>query len=506
MMALPVMQSPPSTQLPESSQDHPPISLHFGAIDPIQFDSTRIFDRAQNTEQVFDMLSINPEIGVRTSTPSSTNTFNLNFSAPLQNVSTVAVQQSTNENISHFILDQTSPTTSTECNDIVYQKEATNIVKDLTEIKQHDYEIANLLQVEKVRNHELSVKVTQQHSTIEALKRELGEIRQCANATAELQQQINAHAQTVNILVGEKSDLTAKLQQKNQRIAEYESESVELQGRLKASRHRVSELEKDLNTLTQSHQKYDGSQQALCAELETLQDENKNLKRMHQEVCDENTEVQHQLTLKLQEIDELKNVISIKNSELEMARIRLTQLNGDDFMQPNGTPNTDKSQQDQRLINTERQIIELQNMISDLTNDRDRTQQQYQTYVQHLTNETTTMTRRIQELSKANEKLIKREESLVNHVQELEKQMQKQLSTQRRLAALRDDDKSKPDDTEKIDIVAEHSHTKDEINTIQEKLNIAEKEKSDLNVSFENFKMITRANSIGFDCICFIII
>lgn len=459
------------------------INMHFGAINPVQFDSEKVFDQSGASAIPFDPQSIYPEASLSGAFMPSLNN-NECLSMPPQ------IMQSSQPAIETFpqftSFNQLNPPISTAFNDVAPSKQKIQAATDSAQVEHRNQELANLLQVEKVRNHELSVKVTQQHSTIETLSKELDEFRKQANTIQELHRQVNAHIQTVNILVGEKSDLTAKLQQKDQRITEFESECVELQGRLKASRHRVSELEKDLNTLTQSHQKYDGSQQALCTELETLQEENKRLKRLHQEACDENTEVQHQFALKAKEIDELKNVIVSKSSELEMARVRLEQLSGGDVIQSNELPSTEQSQQSQRLLDSERQIIELQNMISELTNDRDRTQQQYQTYVQHLTSETATMTQRIQELTRANEKLTKREESLVNHVQELEKQIQKQLSTQRRLAALRDEENAtKTEDSTKDGGAGRNgsSQAKEELHTLRERIKAFEKEKSDLNVS-----------------------
>lgn len=498
--------------------------MHFDAIDPTpNFDTTKIFDQHSPAEK---LLGSQSEIALNvTSTAPVNSVTNLPqptqasqhlqhlFGAPVNNIANVPQSMSQAEPFPQFSNFSQTPasafgqiqqqptyppmsnafsnalqqephmTTASQVNAVAATAAAAAPVAgtDLPQFEQRNQELANLLQVERVRNHELSVKVTQQHSTIEELSRELEQFRRNSQTIQELQQQVNAHIQTVNVLVGEKSDLTAKLQQKDQRIAEYESQCVELQGRLNASRHRVSELEKDLNTLSQSHQKYDGSQQALCTELETLQEDNKRVKRLHQEACDENTEVQHQLALKTKEIDELKNVITAKNSELEMARVRLEQLTGGDLT--NEQPSQVQSnQKDQQILDSERQIIELQNMISELTNDRDRTQQQYQTYVQHLTSETTTMTQRIQELIKANEKLTKREESLVNHVQELEKQIQKQLSTQRRLAALRDDD-DRPKTDETITQSDSTPQPNDELNALREKLSAIEKEKADLNVN-----------------------
>lgn len=464
------------------------INVHFNAIDPTPFDSTKIFDQHTPAE---NLLGSQSEIALNVVTAPVNN--NVNLPQPTQTSQTIhhaetfphfssfnQPQQIPFQQYSNAFSETVQPNLETQ----VANQTMSHAVSNLANLEQHNQELANLLQVEKVRNHELSVKVTQQHSTIEELSRELGQLQQTGQTVQELQQQVNAYIQTVNILVGEKSELTAKIQQKDQRLTEHESQCVELQGRLNASRHRVSELEKDLNTLAQSHQKYDGSQQALCTELETLQEDNKRMKRLHQEACDENTEIQHQLALKTKEIDELKNIITAKSSELEMARVRVEQLTGGDLTQPNELPNVHQNQKDQQILDSERQIIELQNMISELTNDRDRTQQQYQTYVQHLTNETATMTQRIQELIRANEKLTKREESLVNHVQELEKQIQKQLSTQRRLAALRDDEKPKTDEPTKDNGQSDSTpQAKEELVALREKLSAIEKEKADLNVS-----------------------
>lgn len=481
------IQSVPQPQLQQQQQhQQQQINMHFGAFDPTPFDSTKIFDQHSPVENLVGSQS---EIPMNVTAPANLGT---NVPQSLHAVDTYPqfsnfnqTQQPSFQALSSAFSETSQLFMSVQPNhESQMSQMSQTAAADLAYSEQCNQELVNLLQVEKVRNHELSVKVTQQHSTIEELSRELSQFRQNGQTVEQLQQQVNAHIQTVNILVGEKSDLTAKLQQKDQRLNEYESQCVELQGRLNASRHRVAELEKDLNTLAQSHQKYDGSQQALCTELETLQEDNKRIKRLHQEACDENTEIQHQLALKTKEIDELKNIISARGSELEMARVRLEQLTGGDLTQTNDTPNANQHH-NQQLLDSERQIIELQNMISELTNDRDRTQQQYQTYVQHLTSETTTMNQRIQELTKANDKLIKREESLVNHVQELEKQIQKQLSTQRRLAALRDDDKPKTDDANKESGQSDSTTlVKEELNALRKQLNAIEKEKADLNVGF----------------------
>lgn len=370
------------------------------------------------------------------------------------------------------------------------------IGNDGNSAEQRIHDLTSLWQVEKLRNQELSVKVTQQHAEIEKLRHEVNTRNDADSNIAatvdKLRHDLSAHVQTVNVLVDEKADLMAKLMRCQQQVAEFESANIELQGRLNASRHRVNDLEKDLSTLEKSHLKYDGSQQALCTELETLQDENRQLKRSKQEACDETAEVHNQLQLERKEVEELKATLDVRNKELDMARVRLEQMTAGDLIRTDVSEVHD-SQTDQQKLDAERQIIELQNMISELTGDRDRTQQQYQTYVQHLTKESSTQQQRIQELTKSNEKLTKREQSLVQHISELERQFQKQISTQQRLAALRDEEPSADASKQST---TNNAGANDQINALQSKLAALEKERNDLNVC--TFSRKVKSNELIF--------
>lgn len=472
------------TNIAEMQQQHQ-ITMHFNAIDPLQFDSTQQFDNIASPEQI----NIQSNLDITTTKLPIAN-------MPPQDTIHQHVQPPIFHSFSNF--NQTEAKLDHQSFQTLLQQPNQNIYEiapdvnvsnsiphpNIRQLEGQNQKLTNLLQVEKIRNHELSLKVTQQHTTIDELTRQLEHFKNNNNNTIQdIQRELNAHVQTVNILVGEKADLIAKLQQKDQRINDFESQAIELQGRLNASRHRVAELEKDLNTLSQSNRKIDGStEQALASQFEQLQNENKRLQRLHQDVSVENTEINYQLTLKMKEINELKNSLSLKSNELDIVRVRLEQLNDGETIKSGVNAIDQQHQQDQRGLDTERQIIELQNMISELTNDRDRIEQQYKTYVQHLTDETNTMNQRIQDLTKTNEKLTKREVSLVDHVRELEKQIQKQISTQHRLAALREENKL---DTSHSNEFSENTNVliNDEVKALQNKLEAYEKEKSELIVS-----------------------
>lgn len=299
-------------------------------------------------------------------------------------------------------------------------------------------DIRSQLEVERMKNHELNGKVMQQQRQIDDMNLALRQAYEHMQQMPAMKNNSDALQQTVDVLVKEKSDLTAKLQQKEQIIIEQDSGITELKSRLGASRHRVAELEKDLNTIKASHAKNNECQQGINSELDLLKTENERLKQLYQDVCSENTEIQHQLSKKIKSIGEIEQRFEAKCKELEMAQLYLQQLTSSSTLETSSLSRDAADEHNQQQSNTNRQIIELQNIVSELTNDRDASQQQYQTYVHHLNGEMGTLTQKNQELTKQIDKLSKREESLVDHVRELEKQIQKNISVQQRLTALED--------------------------------------------------------------------
>lgn len=295
----------------------------------------------------------------------------------------------------------------------------------------------HLLQDEKQRNNDLHAKVGQQQTVIESLQANLQQAQSqqrndIAKDTVEvekLQAELASHTKTISILVAERGEQQAKISQSQQEATVSIATIEELQGRLNASRHRVNELEKELNTLDTSQKLFDQSRQTLCTEIENAQDEIKRLLKLNQDANDEMTNVQHQLTVKTKELDSLRNELQQKNGDIELFKVRVEQLTSGDVVQSN---DAGQLNQDEKLA-LEKQITELQNTVSVLSGEGERIEQQYQTYVQHLVKETTALTQRVEELVEANERATKREESLLSHIQDLERQIQKQISTQQKL-------------------------------------------------------------------------
>lgn len=295
-----------------------------------------------------------------------------------------------------------------------------------------DARLEEELNVERHRNHELSVQLLNKSSHIEELKNEIQRLRieNSTKVTMEigpLQEQLNAHVQTIGVLVGDKAELIASLNKFQGLAKEKINEVEELQGRLSASRHRVQLLEKDIGSIKSSHDKYDSSQQRLCTELEGAQEELRTLKKQIDDTVDERAELKQKLSIKSKEIDRLDAELTATKSDLNISQLRVEQFSAGDVIESDTKIET-LSQQKNFF---EQQVHELQKMVQQIGSDRDQASQQYQNYVQQLTKESATLAQKIQEYAVDNERLAKREDSLVKHVGDLERQIQQQIAKQK---------------------------------------------------------------------------
>jgi len=117
--------------------------------------------------------------------------------------------------------------------------------------------------------------------------------------------------------------------------------------------------------------------------------------------------------------DELQQQHATKCNELDMAQLRLRQLS--DESNVNADNRIETLTQTQYMY--EQQIRDLQQMVSQLTQDKEQAAIQYQNYVANL-NE------RNSELGEECSQLKERERQLVEHVSGLEREIQKNLTLQ----------------------------------------------------------------------------
>lgn len=321
------------------------------------------------------------------------------------------------------------------------------------------------LNAELVKNNELVGQMSKQNGIIEELQSELHKTKlensTKTNVDAEsLKGQLDAHAQTIRILVGEKAELTAALTKYQNLAHGNASEVEELQGRLNASRHRVSVLERDIGNMKSSHEKYDTTQQKLCDELEQCQEEIKKFKKTVLDAEEEIAELKRSSSLKSEKMGVLEQELKKKNSELELSKLRVEQLSIGDVIESAGRLENLSTEK----VFFEQKTQELEALIQQLNADRDQSSQQYQNYVQQLNQEISKLAQQLQEYVAENERLSKRDQGLVKHVGDLERQIQQQFNKQKK----------------NNEVVV----TSEEVDTLKSRCDVLEAEKAQYEVGF----------------------
>ncbi|CAM4895542.1 unnamed protein product [Rotaria socialis] len=198
----------------------------------------------------------------------------------------------------------------------------------------------------------------------------------------QLQEQLEIHVQTIGMLVAEKSDVSAKLGQSFKQLERKQGEMDELHGRLKASRERVQELEKQISNSTSNLQKRELAAKEFDKENDRLKIENirqsQSIEDLKQSINELNEKLHNrqtlvdQLTIQLEEskqqcqkpnetsviekqLNELKQTIEFKDSQIEEISSSINRMR------------SDNEQFQQYNINMQNHIKELNQQIVQLT-------------------------------------------------------------------------------------------------------------------------------------------
>ncbi|XP_046999086.1 golgin subfamily A member 2-like [Schistocerca americana] len=333
----------------------------------------------------------------------------------------------------------------------------------VSELEHRNQELAAMLAVEQQKNEQLHLQLKEHQSRLSQLESDLGKVR--AESEAELtrevgplQEQLQLHAQTVGILVGEKTELQSALNKSQQLAKQKAGEVEELQGRLKASRHKVAELEKELSASNTSNQQLQVMVKELSAEVEKLKVENKLVTKHLEETEEEKSEIQQKLNTKTSEVSSLQQQLQERQSQLSLTQLRIQQLS----ISGNTELDSQMETLNQQKISLEHQVAQLQQAVRSVTAERDQASQQYQQYVQQLNSQLQSLATKLESATTENETLLSREQSLIHHVSELEKQLQQQQQQQ------------------SVKTKATSSEDSDKIHKLQEKLSDLEEEKKHL--------------------------
>ncbi|KAF5275581.1 hypothetical protein FQA39_LY06693 [Lamprigera yunnana] len=295
----------------------------------------------------------------------------------------------------------------------------------INELEKRNEELTSLLEQEQLSSQNVQVQLQEYQNRIEQLQMECQETRtECEHKLnreiGPLQEQLQCHAQTVGILIGEKTELSTALSQSQLLAKQKVGECEELQGRLKTSRSRVADLERDLQALKAAKVKYEQNN-VYEQEIEKLRNDYMKLKGNQEESLQDLLETHEKLNIKSNENNALQKEVQELKNQLSLAHLKIEQITSGGSLQA-------ESQVEiltQHKLSLDKQVIELTEALKATGEERDQASAQYQQYAQQLNNRVTLLAQKLESVTAENERLSQREMCLVHHIGELERHLQK---------------------------------------------------------------------------------
>ncbi|KAF8789196.1 Golgin subfamily A member 2 like protein [Argiope bruennichi] len=195
-------------------------------------------------------------------------------------------------------------------------------------------------------------------------------------------------------------------------------EIEELQGRLRASRQRASDLEREIIALSNSNQQLEKASKESAKDIERLKSENYRISKLNEELKSANAELTEKLNKKIKDLQAL---------ELEFAecqkKLSLTQTQAQQF-DANGE-NENRSQLEelyQQKLELEKRLSLNKNSVSKLIMERDQMADQYQQYITQLSQQVTSLRDEIKQHSSEKEQLSKERNLLQEKLEAIQQQ------------------------------------------------------------------------------------
>ncbi|XP_043674043.1 golgin subfamily A member 2-like [Vespula pensylvanica] len=266
------------------------------------------------------------------------------------------------------------------------------------QVKQYSNKISELQAALAAKDAEVEVKLMQE--------------------TNQLKEQLQIHVQTTNILISEKAELTAALNQ-NQAIIKHQKEEIEeLSGKLKYVQFRSSEFEKELNTTKTEAEEAKKIAQQIKQDHETLYEKYSELKKEKDDLSLQVSELKQKLSVKNSEINNLQQTVQEKAALLSLNELKIQQL-------------TSTSQslevfenQHHNVTILEQQVTQMKEALKTVSEENDEASKQYQNYVRQLETQQETLVNELEHQKKLNNELEIREKSYIERLSDFEQQLQ----------------------------------------------------------------------------------
>nr|CAD7431963.1 unnamed protein product [Timema monikensis] len=291
---------------------------------------------------------------------------------------------------------------SLQINDLIDDDAREDPTSGVSELERRNQELAARLSAEQQKCEQFEQQIKAYHSRVSELQLEADRVAaevetRLARELGPLQEQLQLHVQTVGILVGEKTELQAALAKSQQTAKQKSGEVEELQGRVKAAKQLISDLEKEVSSKAESGGQVDKANRELSQELDRLRLEHRMLGKQLEETEEEASELRQKLSARTGDCAALRQDLQDKQSQLALSQLRVQQLSSAD------NPEVDSQLEllHQHKISLERQLAELQQTLKTVAAERDQASQQYQQYVQQLNAQVTSLATKVSSTSLA---------------------------------------------------------------------------------------------------------
>ncbi|CAH1785517.1 unnamed protein product [Owenia fusiformis] len=206
----------------------------------------------------------------------------------------------------------------------------------------------------------------------------------------------------------------------NMEIKRLKDEIEELSGRLKASRQRVVELERDVSTASTSSHSYEETSREFSKEVDRLKLEVYQLNKSTEEVKQQNSELQEKLHAKSSECNGLNQSVTELQSRLELSDVQIQQLSNQSGANLDSSSVEQLQQLQSNNAELQAKIDEYKNSFQQLVTERDQLAEQYQQVIHQLNDQSQHLTSQVQQMSVEREQLISRQTELEGHIKDLQ--------------------------------------------------------------------------------------
>lgn len=211
------------------------------------------------------------------------------------------------------------------------EPEYAHFSSSITDLEKRNLELAALFEQEKLKSEQQKVIINELQSKLLLIDNERKTQKdhshiQLSNEISKLNEELQCHIQTVGLLVAEKTELSATLSQLEITCKQKNSECEEFQARLKASRSRVADLERELNMFKAEKSKIENieiSQAAIFSKMKRDYDE---LKEQKEELVQDLLETREKFKNCLEDNLTLQRQLQETASKLSLAELKIQQI------------------------------------------------------------------------------------------------------------------------------------------------------------------------------------